>query len=83
MNLKEALNTAVITQQARAGVTNRELAKALDISEAQIVKYRNGQNPWPLGRLDVVAEALKLNSGWELLELAKNEANIAEHVPIT
>lgn len=82
MNLKEALNTAVITQQARAGVTNRELAKALDISEAQIVKYRNGQNPWPLGRLDVVAEALKLNNGWELLELAKNEANIAEHVPI-
>ena len=82
MNLKEALNTAVITQQARAGVTNRDLAKALDISEAQIVKYRNGQNPWPLGRLDVVAEALKLNSGWELLELAKNEANIAEHVPI-
>lgn len=82
MNLKEALNTAVITQQARAGVTNRDLAKALDISEAQIVKYRNGQNPWPLGRLDVVAEALKLNNGWELLELAKNEANIAEHVPI-
>lgn len=82
MNLKEALNTAVITQQARAGVINRDLAKALDISEAQIVKYRNGQNPWPLGRLDVVAEALKLNNGWELLELAKNEANIAEHVPI-
>lgn len=82
MNLKEALNTAVITQQARAGVTNKDLAKALDISEAQIVKYRNGQTPWPLGRLDVVAEALKLNNGWELLELAKNEANIAEHVPI-
>ncbi len=26
MNLKDALNKAIITQQARAGITNRDLA---------------------------------------------------------
>lgn len=82
MNLKDALNKAIITQQARAGITNRDLAEALEVSETQIVKYRNGMAPWKLGKLDTIAEALKLNNGWELLELAKNEANIAEHVPI-
>lgn len=82
MNLKDALNKAIITQQARAGITNRDLAEALDVSETQIVKYRNGATPWKLSSLDTIAEALKLNNGWELLELAKNEANIAEHVPI-
>lgn len=82
MNLKDALNKAIITQQARAGITNRDLAEALEVSETQIVKYRNGMAPWKLSKLDTIAEALKLNNGWELLELAKNEANIAEHVPI-
>lgn len=82
MNLKDALNKAIITQQARAGITNRDLAEALEVSETQIVKYRNGVSPWKLCKLDTIAEALKLNNGWELLELAKNEANIAEHVPI-
>lgn len=82
MNLKDALNKAIITQQARASITNRDLAEALDVSETQIVKYRNGATPWKLSSLDTIAEALKLNNGWELLELAKNEANIAEHVPI-
>ena len=82
MNLKDALNKAIITQQARAGITNRDLAEALEVSETQIVKYRNGATPWKLSNLDTIAEALKLNNGWELLELAKNEANIAEHAPI-
>lgn len=82
MNLKDALNKAIITQQARASITNRDLAEALDVSETQIVKYRNGATSWKLSNLDTIAEALKLNNGWELLELAKNEANIAEHVPI-
>lgn len=82
MNLKEALSTAIITQQARAGVTNRDLSKALDVSETQIVKYRTGQTAWPLGNLDTIANALKLDNGWQLLELAKNEALIAERATV-
>lgn len=80
MNLREALNKAIKAQQGRYDITNRELAEALNVSETQIVKYRSGITPWQIGKLDTIAHTLKLESGWELLELAKNEASIAEHI---
>ena len=78
VSFQEALSMAVTAQKTRAHVTDDEIADALGVSRGSVWLYRSNRVNWSGEHFDKLAKVLKLNDPWELFDLAKQEAALAE-----
>lgn len=75
--LNEAISTAVRVQSTRTGVSLGDVATALGIGRTAFWHRLNNEKPWDTDDLEKLADSLHLHDGWELVELARQEASLS------
>lgn len=73
-----AISMAIKTQSKRAGVSDKQLAKAIGKSRDAFSRRINNRTTWRLDELDCIAPKLGLPDGWALLDLARQEQRLAD-----
>lgn len=74
--LNEAISTAVRVQSARTGVSLSDVATALGIGRTAFWNRLNNEKSWDTDDLERLAKPLHLHDGWEIVELARQEASL-------
>lgn len=82
-SLQEAISSAVKTQAARRGIPYKDLAATLQTSRNRLWRHLSNKQLWNSDDIEKYAEALGLQSSWELLRLAQNEQELASSQELT
>ena len=77
VDMDSLISTAIRTTAARDNRTMRSICKGIDFKPTKFYDRLSGRSSWNTHEIDAVAKELGLADGWELIELAKEEAQIA------
>lgn len=79
MTFQESLSKAIELQRVRLGVSVAEFAERLGITRQYYYELRQNKTLWKIDDLNKIAEALELESGWTLLDMAKHESGLVQN----